>query len=253
VRDNVYCATSICYFPGPIVHLDQPQGGRSGRFVVSSRSVDWGTDAALRVCRLLLALAALTAIGYDVAAGPGVSDGDYFSYFTVLSNLFAAAILMHGAFHLAHARSRTVELLRGAAVVYILTTGIVYLVLLSGHAPAYPWVNAILHYLMPVAVTLDWLLDPPRVRLDPARTVVLWMAFPLLYIVYTLARGAIVDWYPYLFVNPHRSGGYLLVAGDCLAVGIGIAALIATTTWAGNRSNRECPQLIRDQGGNLSP
>jgi len=36
-------------------------------------------------------------------------------------------------------------------------------------------------------------------------------------------------------VNPHRSGGYLLVAGDCLAVGIGIAALIATTTWAGNR------------------
>ena len=95
--------------------------------------------------------------------------------------------------------------------------------------------NAILHYLMPVAVTVDWLIDPPRVRLDPARTVVLWMAFPVMYIIYTLARGAIVDWYPYLFVNPHRSGGYLLVAGDCLAVGIGIAALIATTTWAGNR------------------
>jgi hypothetical protein len=30
-----------------------------------------------------------------------------------------------------------------------------------------------------------------------------------------LARGVIVDWYPYLFVNPHHSGGYLLVAGDC--------------------------------------
>ena len=45
--------------------------------------------------------------------------------------------------------------------------------------------NAILHYLMPVAVTLDWLLDPPGVRLDLARTVVLWMAFPLLYILYT--------------------------------------------------------------------
>jgi hypothetical protein len=193
------------------------------------------SEPALRVCRALLALMALTAIGYDVAAGPGVSDSDYFSYFTVLSNLFAAAMLLHGTLRPAHARSRTVELLRGAAVVYILTTGIVYLLLLSGHAPTYPWVNAILHYLMPVAVTLDWLLDPPRVRLDPARTVVLWMAFPLLYIIYTLARGAIVDWYPYLFVNPHRSGGYLLVAGDCLAVGIGIAALIATTTWAGNR------------------
>ncbi|HEV2975016.1 MAG TPA: Pr6Pr family membrane protein [Solirubrobacteraceae bacterium] len=193
------------------------------------------SEPALRVCRALLALAALTAIGYDVAAGPGVSDADYFSYFTVLSNLFAAAMVLYGALRPARERSRTVELLRGAAVVYILTTGIVYLLLLSGHAPAYPWVNAILHYLMPVTVTLDWLLDPPRVQLDPARTVVLWMIFPLLYVIYSLARGAIVDWYPYFFVNPHRGGSYLLVAGDCLAVGIGILALIAATTWAGNR------------------
>jgi uncharacterized membrane protein len=192
------------------------------------------SEPTLRVCRALLALMALTAIGYDVAAGPGVSDGDYFSYFTVLSSLFAAAMLLHGVLRPANVRSRTVELLRGAAVAYILTTGIVRLLLLSGHAPAYPWVNAILHYLMPVAVTLDWLSDPPSVRLEPARTLVLWMAFPLLYVLYTLARGAIVDWYPYFFVNPHRSGGYLLVAGDCLAVGIGIAALIVATTWAGN-------------------
>lgn len=192
------------------------------------------SEPVLRVCRGLLALAALTAISYDVAAGSGVSDADYFSYFTVLSNLFASATLLYGALRPARERSGTIEMFRGAAVVYILTTGIVYLLLLSGHAPAYPWVNAILHYLMPVAVTLDWLLDPPHVRLDAARTVALWMAFPLLYIIYTLARGAIVSWYPYLFVNPHRSGGYLLVAGDCLAVGIGIIALIATTTWAGN-------------------
>lgn len=193
------------------------------------------SQTTLRVCRAALALAALTAIGYDVAAGPGVSDADYFSYFTVLSNLFAAAMLLYVALRPARERSGRVELLRGAAVVYILTTGIVYLLLLSGHAPAYPWVNAILHYLMPVAVTLDWLLDPPRLRLRPAQTVLLWMAFPLLYVLYTLARGAIVGWYPYFFVNPHRGGGYLLVAGDCLAVGIGIIALVATTTWAGNR------------------
>jgi hypothetical protein len=193
------------------------------------------SEPLLRVCRALLALAAIAAIGYDVSSGPGVSDGDYFSYFTVLSNLFAAAMLIYGALRPAHERSRAVELLRGAAVVYILTTGIVYLVVLSGRAPTYPWVNAILHYLMPVAVTLDWLLDPPHVHLDRARSVVLWMVFPVLYIIYTLARGAIVNWYPYLFVNPHRSGGYLLVAGDVLAVGIGIVALIVATTWAGNR------------------
>jgi signal peptidase I len=37
---------------------------------------------AARPCRVL-------AIGYDVAAGPGVSDGDYFSYFTVLTSEIA--------------------------------------------------------------------------------------------------------------------------------------------------------------------
>lgn len=195
------------------------------------------SDHVLRVCRGLLALAAFTAIGYDAAAGPGVSEGDYFSYFTVMSNLFAATLLLYGAARPPGGRSRTVELLRGASVVYILTSGIVYLLLLSGHAPAYPWVNAILHYVMPVVVMFDWLLDPPCVHLDPLRTTVLWMVFPALYIVYTLARGAVVNWYPYLFVNPHRSGGYLLVTGEVLAVGLGIIAVVAATTWAGNRRN----------------
>jgi hypothetical protein len=193
------------------------------------------SELALRVCRGLLALAALTAIGYDIAEGPGVTDADYFSYFTALSNLFAIGMLLYGALRPAGERSRTVEILRGAAVVYILTTGTVYLLLLSARTPAYPWVNATLHYLMPVAVTLDWLIAPPHVRLDLTRTAVLWMAFPVLYVLYTLVRGAIVDWYPYFFVNPHRGGGYLLVAGDCLAVGIGILALIAATIWTGNR------------------
>lgn len=132
------------------------------------------SQTALRVARAALALAALAAIGYEVAEGPGVSDADYFSYFTVLSNLFAATMVLHGALRPVRERSRTVEMLRGAAVVYILTTGIVYLLLLSGHVPAYPWV-----------------------------------------------MRSCITWYPYFFMNPHRGGGYLLVIGDCLAVGIG--------------------------------
>jgi len=38
--------------------------------------------------------------------------------------------------------------------------------------------------------------------------------------------------------------GYLLVAGDCVAVGVGIIALIAGTTWAGNR-RRDALSLSR--------
>jgi hypothetical protein len=193
-------------------------------------------DFAIGACRTLAALAVLGAIVYQLAKGlrrEGISTTDYFSYFTELSNLIAAAIFLYGAVHTG-TRSRTVELLRGAAVVYMLTTGIVYAVLLSGHAVPYPWVNTVLHKAMPIAVALDWAIDPPRVRLE-LRETILWMGFPIVYVAYTLIRGAIVDWYPYFFVDPRREGGYLLVAGGCIAIAIGIFALAIATTWVGNR------------------
>jgi hypothetical protein len=196
-----------------------------------------GRETAIRAYRAILALAVLGAITYELARGlgrEGISDADYFSYFTELSNLFAAAIFLYGAVAGTAARSRTVQMLRGASVVYMLTTGIVYALLLSGHAVPYPWVNDVLHRAMPIAVALDWAIDPPRVRLELRRTI-LWLSFPLVYVAYTLVRGAIVNWYPYFFVDPRRGGGYLLVAGDCLAIALGIAALIAATTWVGNR------------------
>ncbi len=191
---------------------------------------------AIRTYRAAGGMAILAAVGYQVAKGLEASHwsaADYFSYFTILSNLFAAGILLSGALRGDGPRSAGVELLRGAAVVYMLTTGIVYAVLLSGHDSATPWVNAIVHRVMPVVVALDWMIDPPRVRL-PLRSTLVWMSFPLLYIAYTLIRGAVVNWYPYFFVSPHHSAGYLGVAGGCLAIGVGILALILLTTWVGN-------------------
>jgi hypothetical protein len=196
-----------------------------------------GRLGAARAYRALAAAAALVAIAYQVGKGlqrGGFSVTDYFSYFTELSNLFAAAVFIYGAIHAGRPRSRAVEMLRGAAVMYMLTTGIVYAVLLSGHGVEYEWVNTIAHRVMPVAVALDWVIDPPRVRLELRRTI-LWMSFPLVYITYTLIRGAIVDWYPYFFVNPHHHGGYLFVAVGCAAITVGMVALIAAITWVGNR------------------
>lgn len=192
---------------------------------------------AIRAYRALAALAVFVAISYQVGKGlqqRGFSATDYFSTFTVLSNLFAAAIFLYGTVRLTRDRSPAVELLRGAAVVYILTTAIVYALLLSGQDITYPWVNTIVHRVMPIAVALDWVIDPPRVRLELRQTI-LWMSFPLVYVLYTLTRGAFVNWYPYFFVNPHRHGGYLLVAGDCTAITLGIAALVAATTWIANK------------------
>jgi hypothetical protein len=115
--------------------------------------------------------------------------------------------------------------LRGASVLYMLTTGIVYAVLLSGHHNSIPWVNTVLHRVMPIAVAFDWLIDPPRAPLQPRRAVLAWMAFPVLYIAYTLVRGPIAHWYPYFFVNPAHSGGYLFVAVSTIVIGLGQIAM----------------------------
>jgi hypothetical protein len=199
-------------------------------------------DGAIRAYRGLMAIAVLGAIAYEVSRElehAGFSVTDYFSYFTELSNLFAAAIFLYGAVHPRGARSRAHELLRGAAVMYMLTTGIVYAVLLSGMDASYPWVNTVVHRIMPVVVAADWLIDPPQMRLQ-SRDTILWMSFPVAYILYTLTRGAIVSWYPYFFVNPNRHGGYLLVAANCVALSIGMIGMIGAITWVGNRRNG-CP------------
>jgi hypothetical protein len=191
----------------------------------------------IRTYRAVGALAILTAIGYQLGHGLGGrhwSTTDYFSYFTILSNLFAAGVLLAGALRGNRRQSMTFELLRGAAVMYMLTTGIVYAVLLSGQSVSTPWVNTIVHQVMPVVVALDWAIEPPRIRL-PVRSTLRWLSFPVLFITYTLIRGAIVDWYPYFFVNPDHSGGYLAVVGGCLAIGVGMIGLILAITWVGNR------------------
>jgi hypothetical protein len=192
---------------------------------------------AIRAYRIAGAMAILVAIGYQVSMGLGWrhwSVTDYFSYFTILSNLLAASVFLYGAVHAGGPRSATAELLRGAAVVYMLTTGIVYAILLSGEKATTPWVNTIVHQVMPLVVAFDWVFDPPQLRLATRRALV-WLAFPLAYVTYTLIRGPLAHWYPYFFLDPDRSGGYPGVIAGCIAIGVGIIGLILLVTWAANR------------------
>ena len=179
----------------------------------------------LAICtyRALGAVAIITAISYQVAhesSRTAFHAANYFSYFTELSNLFAAAILLYMASHMHRPRSATTELLRGAAVLYMLTTGIVYAVLLSGHGVSLPWVNTIVHRVMPAVLVLDWICDPPSVAIS-MRQARWWLAFPVIYFVYTLARGPIVHWYPYEFLDPRLSGGYPRVLANAVGIAVG--------------------------------
>ena len=89
-----------------------------------------------------------------------------------------------------------------------------------------PWVNVVLHVLMPCVVVIDWFLLPPRGGLE-IRDLFLWLIFPGLYAAYVLIRGSLTGWYPYPFLNPDTGAGYWSVA---LYV-VGITATFLLVGW----------------------
>lgn len=152
---------------------------------------------------------------------------NFFSFFTVESNLFAAIVLLISAWAITqNKQSKHLDLFRGAATLYMVTTGIVFSLLLSGLdsdvLTAVPWDNTVLHYIMPVAVLVDWLIDPPKKRISFKRAMV-WLLYPIVYVLYSLARGYIINWYPYPFLDPAKNG-YAGVA----VTSIGVTVLVLT-------------------------
>ncbi|HSW81629.1 MAG TPA: Pr6Pr family membrane protein [Candidatus Saccharimonas sp.] len=195
-------------------------------------------DMPLRFYRILFGLLVITAIAAQLQFGMQQSTFsivNFFSFFTIESNIFAAVLFLVLAFTPSY-KSQKWAMIRGASVVFMATTGIVYALLLSGLEESLqtpiPWVNAVLHYIMPAAVLLDWFVDLPAMRLMFKKALV-WLAFPLIYVVYSLGRELVIDWAPYPFLNPDLEHGYSGVAimssiiAICLIV---LVWLVAYTT-----------------------
>lgn len=137
-----------------------------------------------------------------------------FSYFTVQSNLIAAAVFLIAALALYRRKAlgNWFHYLRGASVLYMMVTGLVYALLLehnpeSNGALVFSWRNFVLHKLMPVFILAWWLLWPSRKSVS-AKQAFYWLIFPVVWLVYTLVRGAIIHWYPYPFLNPNDVGSW---------------------------------------------
>jgi hypothetical protein len=81
---------------------------------------------------------------------------------------------------------------------------------------------------MPVAIVLDWMLAPP-VRRIPFRQGLLWLAFPLVSVVYSLIRGHSSHWYPYPFLDPGPRG-YTGVIQSSIGIALSAAVLVFVLT-----------------------
>lgn len=175
---------------------------------------------------------------------------NFFSFFTIQSNVASAVVLLIGASFLVTrtgADPTWFTTLRGSVATYMIVTGIVYNLLLRGiqlpQGQTLGWSNEILHVVAPIWLLLDWLFAPGRTPIEWRK---LWLVliYPILWVVYTLVRGPftpneVLDqpyWYPYPFLNPNLSAnGYFSVALYVILIAAIIGVSAAGVIWVSKR------------------
>ena len=208
------------------------------RAVDASRVVDvtWSRARSVHLVVAVVAVAALllqTALvvsGSSVLAETEVPPlltrvGRLVSYFTIQSNLLVALTAVQLARDPARDGSRW-RVVRVAAVVGITVTGVVHFLLLRPllDLEGANWLaDKLLHMVVPALAVAAWLLVGPRPR-APWRTAMTALAWPIAWLVWTLAVGAVTGWYPYPFLDVGVEG-VAAVAVTCAAVTLVFVAL----------------------------
>jgi len=169
---------------------------------------------------LVLALSGWFALSLQLGLGvrAGLAHGvpwpdtvlNYFSYFTIMTNLLLALGLSVPLLAPASRWGRFFQQpeTRSASLVYITIVALVYALLLQQlwHPTGLRFfADMLLHRAIPVGYLIYWLLFVPPARLRWWGALQ-WLVFPGLYLLYTLLRGALIHSYPYPFLNVLRLG-----------------------------------------------
>lgn len=161
----------------------------------------------------------------------------YFSFFTILTNILIALcstfllICRQGVI----GRFFTTPSTQTALAVYITIVGIVYNLILR-----FLWMpqglqkiaDELLHTVIPLSYILYWLFFSAKAHLQ-WKGVLPWLIYPLVYLCYSLVRGAITGVYPYPFVDVGALG-YDMVAVNSLVLIMAFLVVSALFIFIGN-------------------
>jgi len=187
-----------------------------------------------RVAAALIALAAWSGLVVQFASTFGQNGSIpetlwiLLRFFTVITNLLVAFTMTR----IAMGRHISPFLMAGLTLA-IIFVGIVYATLLHGLvelAGLALIADILLHYVVPAAMAVYWLVFAPKIGLRLGYPL-LWCAYPLLYLFYVVVRGSVDGRYPYPFIDVATLGygrivlNSLLLLVAYLLAGLGLVAL----------------------------
>ena len=199
---------------------------------------------ASRIWHLLIAVNVLVALVIQVwlilTGGPDPNTGETvatvgiatrmvqtLSFFTIQSNLLVLVVATTLAID-PERDGRFWRVLRLDALLGITITGLVFDLILIRYVDPTGWqlVATIgFHYIAPWATLLGWLLFGPRPRID--RSTMAWaFVWPVAWIAYTFVRGALVDWYPYPFLDVEKVGYPAALGATAVVLAVAVVLVV---------------------------
>jgi len=191
----------------------------------------------IRLARFVVGVLVLAALVRKTAdatlPGNDVDVPQLFSEFTVQSNLALAVVLLASAAVPRDTLPQWWDRLAGALALYLMMTGVIYVVLVS--PPGEPWWSLDLywpqlihHRIAPMFAALDWLLVTRTGRGRWWRPLA-WLGYPAAFLIFSWVRGALDGWYVYDFLDPTLEGGWaaaLTTTAEVLAAFLVAAVLL---------------------------
>ncbi len=159
-----------------------------------------------RAYDIVLMLITLSGVIMQLASSSSISNS--LSYFTIQSNLLIVVCLAATLFF---SRSKVGQFFSKTTVQSAITMYIIIVSLIYNFAIRTSWVQPfpqliydnILHVVTPLFFVIRWAVYIFNGTLKWKNGFV-WLVYPLLYLFYSVVRGAIVGWYPYFFVNLNK-------------------------------------------------
>jgi len=156
---------------------------------------------------------------------------DTLSYFTIWSNI-GIAIVTTMLFLDPQRDSKLFRTMRNTTLLMIVLTGLLYAVLIAPTAKVYglnAFSTILEHYVTPVVALAVWLIAGPRGWMTFRESLKIYVV-PLVFLIYTLVRGAITHTYPYKFFNIVVYG-YQPVLITMTVIIVGSYPFIALLVW----------------------